>query len=444
VTYETQKRLLWDLINEALKAADPYEAVRKVLLVDDGAVRVDGVEVSGYSNSYLLAIGKAACKMSRAVMEVLDVKEGLIVTKRGYAGDCPRRKNLTVVEAGHPIPDSNSIKAGKLGLELARKVKKGDLLIVLISGGGSAVFELPDDGISLEDIVRTNDLLLRSGAKIHEVNTVRKHLSRVKGGKLAMEVKGTIISLIVSDVVGDNVEAIASGITAKDPTTFRDAYEVLMKYGVWEELPESVRAHIVKGLEGKVHETLKEELPNVHNVVIAGIGKACEAVARRGEGLGFNTAILTTEMEGEAKDVGLSLGSIAREVALRNRPFNEPALLIAGGETTVTVGKASGKGGPNQELALSATRKIAGLPVILAAFDTDGTDGPTDAAGAIVDGATMKKLGEAGIDVDRALRDHDSYNALDRVGALLKTGPTGTNVNSMVIMMVGSPKVITR
>ncbi len=429
------------LIYEAIKAADPYVAVSKSLSQGAGYVSVEGKDIR-YRDVYLLAIGKAACRMSRAVMEVLTVKEGLIVTKRGYAGDCPKRKNVEVIEAGHPIPDSNSIQAGRLGLELARKVGKEDLFIVLISGGGSAVFELPEDGITLDDIVRTNDLLLRSGAKIHEVNTVRKHLSKVKGGKLAMAVKGKVVSLIVSDVVGDNVEAIASGITAKDPTTFRDAYEILRKYGIWNDLPESVREHVARGLEGKARETLKDDLPNVYNFIIAGVGRACEAVAELGGKMGLNTAILTTELEGEAKDVGLALGSIAREVALRDRPLKKPSLLVLGGETTVTVGKAGGRGGPNQELALSAARKIGGLPVVIAAFDTDGTDGPTDAAGGVVDGSTMEKLEKAGIDVDEILKNHDSYHALERVGALLRTGPTGTNVNSMVLIMVGGPNVI--
>ncbi|NPA47357.1 MAG: glycerate kinase [Thermococci archaeon] len=435
----SEREVLLELVREAISASNPYTAVKNSLSVRDSAIYVNGQRIGEFRNVYMLAVGKAACGMSRAVMEILDVREGLIVTKRGYAEDCPRRRGIGVLEAGHPTPDAISIRAGEMGLKLARKADEGDVLLVLISGGGSSVFELPESGISLEDIVKTNELLLRSGARIQEINTVRKHLSRVKGGRLAMEVRGTVISLIISDVVGNRIDAVASGITARDPTTFKDAYEVLRRRGVWDDLPESVRLHISRGLMGKARETLKRDLPNVHNFIIASVEKACEVIARRGAEMGLNTAVLTTQLEGEASEAGLVIGAIAREVALADRPVRKPALMVLGGETTVTVGNAEGTGGPNQELALSAARKISGLPVVLVAFDTDGTDGPTDAAGAVVDGCTLKELERAGVDVDGALREHDSYRALDRIGALLRTGPTGTNVNSMVLVMVGRP-----
>jgi glycerate 2-kinase len=375
--------------------------------------------------------------MAKAVFERVPgerVGNALIVTKHGYAMDCDGIE-ARIIEAGHPIPDENSLLAGKLGLELAEKVRRDDILLTLISGGGSALFVYPAEGISLEDIIRTNELLLRSGATIREINTVRKHLSRVKGGRLARAVRGTVVSLIVSDVVGDDLSSIASGITSPDPTTYRDAYEVLLRRGIWDRVPESARRVIERGMHGEIEETPKE-LENAHNFIIAGNSKACEAVARKARELGFNSSVMTTTLEGEAKEVALAVGSIIEEVVKRDRPLKKPAVLVFGGEWTVTVGDAKGLGGPNQEFALSVTRKIAGLNVTVVAFDTDGTDGPTDVAGGIVDGETLKKLEEAGVDVEEALRNHDSYHALEKAGALLKTGPTGTNVNSMVIAVI--------
>ena len=305
----------------------------------------------------------------------------------------------------------------------------------MISGGGSALFVYPAEGISLDDLIRTNELLLRSGATIGEINTVRKHVSRVKGGRLAKAVRGKVIALIVSDVVGDDLSSIASGLTAPDLTTYRDAYEVIVRRGIWEKLPESVRRHIELGLEGKAEETPKE-LQNVHNFIIANNARTCEAVAEKAREMGFNSAVMTTTLEGEAREVALAVGSIVEEVARHNRLIKRPAVLVFGGEWTVTVGESKGLGGPNQEFALSVTRKIAGLNATVVAFDTDGTDGPTDAAGGIVDGETLRKLKEAGVNVEGALRNHDSYRALEKAGALLKTGPTGTNVNSIVIAVI--------
>ncbi|WP_461865039.1 glycerate kinase type-2 family protein [Thermococcus sp.] len=428
-----------ELVKTAIEAADPYKAVRSSLRLEGDEVVIQDRHFPVKGRIYVLAFGKAACGMAGAAFDVLGdrIAEAVIATKHGYASGCPHGDNVHVIEAGHPLLDENSLLAGKLGLELAQKIEKEDILLVLISGGGSAIFELPEDGITLKDLIETSDLLLRSGAKIHEINTVRKHISRVKGGKLAKHVKGTLVSLIISDVVGDNLEAIASGPTVKDPTTFSDAHAVLLRYGIWERLPVSVRRHIELGLKGEREETLKTDLPNVHNFIIGSVERSCTAVKEKAEKLGFNARILTTVMEGEAREVGTFLGCMIQEIHRRNRPFRKPAVLIMGGETTVNVGDAGGLGGPSQELALSAARKISGLEgTVLVAFDTDGTDGPTDAAGGIVDGSTYEKLKKAGIDVDEVLKNHDAYHALERVGALLRTGPTGTNVNSMVIAII--------
>ncbi|WP_297092567.1 glycerate kinase [Thermococcus sp.] len=433
-----------DIMRAAIESSDPYRAVRRGINFDGNRLTVSGEEFPLSGKVYLLAFGKAACSMARAVADLLGerIEEGVIITKYGYAENCPRTERLRIIEAGHPVPDENSLLGGKLGLKLAGKVGEDDVLLVLISGGGSALFLLPERGITLEDKIRTNELLLKSGAKIYEINTVRKHISAVKGGKLAKRVRGTVISLILSDVVGDPLEAIASGPTVKDPTTFRDAFRILELYGVWEKLPESVKRHIELGLKGKAEETLKEDLPNVHNFIVGSGRMACEAALAKARELGYNALLLTTTLEGEAREVALAVGSIVQEVARYDRPVPKPAVLIAGGEWTVTIEGEAGLGGPNQEFALSVARKIAGLNAVVLAVDTDGTDGPTDAAGGIVDGKTLEELKKAGIDVEEALKRHDAYRALERVGALLKTGPTGTNVNSLVIAVIRDPATL--
>ncbi|CAD5244812.1 glycerate kinase type-2 family protein [Thermococcus camini] len=434
----TPKETALALMDAALKAADPYLAVKRNLGIEGNNLVVSGERFPVLGKVYLLAFGKAACSMAKAIVDLLGerIEEGVIITKYGYAENCPKLGRLKVIEAGHPVPDGNSLLGGRLGLELAEKVGENDILLVLISGGGSALFLLPERGITLEDKIRTNELLLKSGAKIYEINTVRKHISAVKGGKLAKRVKGTVISLILSDVVGDPLEAIASGPTVKDPTTFQDAFRILKLYGVWERLPESVRRHIKLGLEGKAEETLKEDLPNVHNFVVGSSTLACESALAKARELGYNAAILTTTLEGEAREIALAIGSIVQEIAKYDRPVPRPAVLVAGGEWTVTIEGEAGLGGPNQEFALSVARKISGLNAVVLAVDTDGTDGPTDAAGGIVDGKALEKLKSEGIDVEEVLRRHDAYNALEKAGALLKTGPTGTNVNSLVVAVI--------
>ncbi len=435
------RRLAMEIMRAALKASDPYEAVRRALRLEGNVLKVFGREFHIKGKVYVIAFGKAACPMAKAVEDVLGdlIAEGVAVTKYGYGEELRRIK---VVEAGHPVPDRNSMLGAVEGVRIARKAGPDDIVIVLISGGGSALFVMPEDGISLEDKVRTNELLLKCGAKIYEINTVRKHISKVKGGKLAKIVRGTLVGLILSDVVGDPLEAIASGPTVKDPTTFADALRVLKVYGVWGKVPESVRRHIELGLTGDVEETLKEDLPNVHNFIVGSGAIACENAAKRARELGLNPHILTTTLEGEAKDVGLAIASVIEEVWRRDRPFRKPAALIAGGETTVTILGEAGAGGPNQELALSASRKLKGLAgAALLAVDTDGTDGPTDAAGGLVDSTTASRLKDAGMDIEEVLRRHYAYEALKAAGALLVTGPTRTNVNSLVIAVVLGPKV---
>ncbi len=430
------KEIALKLAQRAIEESNPYNAVRKWLSLERRALRVGGQEFSLRGNLYLLALGKAACLMARFAEELLGehLKEGLALTKYGYS--LPLKKT-TVIEAGHPRPDENSLKAAQRGIELALKVRPEDTLLVLISGGGSALFTYPQDGLTLKDKIEVNDLLLRSGARIQEINVVRKHLSKVKGGNLARLVRGNLIALILSDVVGDDLGTIASGPTVKDPTTFQDARHILRLHKLWDRLPKGVREYLTLGLEGKAEETLKQDLPHVHNYLIGGVRIACEAAWEEARHLGLEAHILTTTLEGEAREVALALGSIVAEVYRRDRSFRKPVVLIAGGETPVTLSSDAGRGGPNQEFALSIARKIRGLKgVAVLALDTDGTDGPTEAAGGLVDSLTLNLLEEEGIRAEEYLARHSSYEALKRAGALLITGPTGTNVNSLYVAVI--------
>ncbi|RLG82579.1 MAG: glycerate kinase [Thermoprotei archaeon] len=428
------KELLLDLLLKGLEAVDPYKAVKRVISRDNKSIKFVDKTLHVHGKIYVLGLGKASCSMAKAIEEILGdlIEDGLVVTKYGYSIPL---ENIRIIEAGHPIPDNNSLKAGVEAFELLKKVYENDLLIVLISGGGSALLEYPADNISLDDLIKTNDLLIKSGASIHEINIVRKHISRIKGGGIVKHCKGIILSLIVSDVVGDRVEDIASGPTSADTSSFIDAYRILKNYGLWNKVPMSIRKYISKGLKGEAEETLKE-LPNrVYNVIIASNEIACKTIYEEALRRGYRAYILTTTLEGEAKDTALAIGSIIQEIYRFNRPFNKPVILIAGGETTVTIHGEHGMGGPNQEFALSTSRKIAGLHgTAVLAIDTDGTDGPTDAAGGLVDSYSLNKLLNAGIDVEEALHRHDAYNALKKINSLVITGPTMTNVNSLYII----------
>ena len=423
----------------ALAAVTPEGCLRRALRLQGDRLTVAGrtYELSPGRRLLVVGFGKASARMAAALEEILGerIAAGLVTTADGYR--VPTRR-VEVVEAAHPVPDARGLAAARRIAELVSGAKEGDLVIVLISGGGSALFTLPAEGITLEDLMRTNELLLRSGAKIQELNAVRKHLSRVKGGQLArLAAPARVLSLILSDVPGDPLDAIASGPTAPDPTTFGEAARILKRYGLWDEVPPGVRARIEAGLQGKVHETPKPGDPifeRVQNVIVGSGRLAAEAAAVEGSRLGYRTLILTTTLEGEAREVAKVFSALARELVHFRRPLPPPALLIAAGETTVTV-RGDGSGGRNQELALAAALGIQGLPgVALMSLGTDGRDGPTDAAGGLVDGDTISRVKAAGVNPEEALANNDSYHALKASGDLLITGPTGTNVADLVLL----------
>jgi len=411
------------ILKKVIELADPYKAVLNY---------IDKIEIEG--DLFVVGFGKAACPMAKAIEDTMlnRIEEGVIVTKYGHSFPL---KKIKVFEAGHPVPDENSVKASLKILEVAREVKNDDTLLVLISGGGSSLFALPEDGITLEDKIKTYKLLLSCGAKIHEINTVRKHISKVKGGKFVKNIEGKVIALIISDVVGDNLDVIASGPTVKDPTTFKDAYKVLEKYNLLNKIPSSVKEHIELGMKGLKEETLKEDPPNVYNYIILSNRIVCERLAEFCRRFGYDVHIITTTLEGEAREVATAFGSMIQEICKYNRPFRKPCILIAGGEMTVSLEDKVGKGGPNHEFALSIVKKIAGLNVTVIAFDSDGIDGNTDSAGAIVNGDTFDVLKAKGIDVDEYLKKHDSYEAIKIANSLIHTGPTRTNVNSFIIII---------
>ncbi len=428
------------LIEAGIKSADPYEAVRKHLSVRNGKVVVDGVEYEA-ENIYVVGFGKASGNMARAAEDILGdlITEGIVSTHQAIA-DRFRLKRIKVIGAGHPIPNENSVKAATEIIELLKKAGEKDLVIVLISGGGSALLEKPADDITLDDLMKTTKLLLRCGATINEINAVRKHISLVKGGKLARYAyPARLVSLIISDVVGDDLSTIASGPTSPDSTTFKDAYNVLVRYGVWNELPETVRNQIKRGLEGLEEETVKPEDPvfkRVRNIIIASNIDALKSMEEEARKLGYNAIILTSLLHGEAREVGKVVASIALEAAKTDHPIPKPAVLLFGGETTVTV-KGNGRGGRNQELALSAARVISGEHgVAIASVGSDGIDGATDYAGGIVDAHSIERAKARGLNVDEILDNNDSGRFFTELKDYVYTGATGTNVNDFTIAVV--------
>lgn len=375
----------------------------------------------------VVSVGKAAWRMAASASNVLGdlISHGIVITKYGHSNGPLDR--FEIFEAGHPIPDENTLAATRRALEITSELSERDTVLFLVSGGGSSLFEVPLEGVELSELKSITDHLLKSGANIVELNTVRKHLSAVKGGRFAQHVApAKVVSLVLSDVIGDRLDTIASGPAHPDSSTSEEAMEIIAKYHV----PVSDVA-----LAALRKETPKA-LTNVESHIIGSLKLACEAAVQRAQELGYSTMLLTTYLTCEAKEAGRFLASVAREILESDRPVKKEAIVIAGGETVVRViGK--GVGGRNQELALSFAIEVDGLDgVALCSMGTDGTDGPTDAAGGLVDGFTCERLRRAGLSPRLLLEDNDSYNALKASGDLIITGPTGTNVNDIVVLGV--------
>ena len=432
------------ILARALSAVDAYSVTSRAIALEDDRLLVAGRPFPLVPGGRVIVVGagKACAPMARAIEDTLQgrLTSGLVVVKTGYTISLRR---IAIREAGHPLPDAAGEAAAAEILSLVSGLSARDLVLCVISGGGSALLPLPRAGLTLRDKIATTDLLLRSGADITEINTVRKHLSRIKGGQLARAVSpARLATVLVSDIVGSPLDAIASGPTVPDPTTFADALAVLAKYRLMERVPPAVLATLQRGAEGGLPETPKPGDPafaNAHTAIIADNAMAAQAAVAEAERLGFAARLLSTYIEGEAREVGRVLAGIAREIAATGHPVASPACLVCGGETTVTV-TGAGRGGRNQEVALSAGRALAGLPAVLVvSFATDGTDGPTDAAGGVADGRTWARARAKGFDPVRHLADNDAYPLLDAARDLIRTGPTNTNVNDLMLVLCGHP-----
>jgi glycerate-2-kinase len=437
MTGTQEKELLSDIFHAALRSADPYRSVTR----HTDAIRTV-YEKGRLSSLHVIAFGKAASGMVRAIVDDLGdiLSGGIAVTKYGHWQGAGQDDRIRVFEAGHPLPDANGLHATLEVMDLASGLDEQSLLVCLISGGGSALLVAPLPPLLLEEKRQTTGLLLRSGADIHELNAVRKHISAVKGGRLAqMAFPTRISSLILSDVIDDSSGVIASGPTAPDETTYGDALGVLDKYGLQAAVPRRVYDLLSSGAEGRIRETPKRGNPvfrKVSNTIVGSNAQAIGAALTRCGELGFASEVAATGVRGEARSAARRLSEKAREMRGRRQPGGKAVCLIAGGETTVTV-KGQGVGGRNMELALAFAIDIEGEEgITLLSAGTDGTDGPTDAAGAMVDSRTAQAARAAGIDPAKYLENNDSYTFFKSAGGLFITGPTGTNVMDLQIVLL--------
>lgn len=422
---------------------DPAEAVRRtVRMQGDDLVLADTlIDLTKVERIYGVAAGKAARPMATALEAVLGdrLTAGVGVAVPESAGATQR---FTLHSGGHPLPNPGSLAAARHIAKVLEGTSERDLVIVLLSGGASALMEMPVPRVMLVDLQVATSALLASGATIHEMNTVRKHLSRIKGGWLAaMAAPAACVTLVVSDVVGSDLDVIGSGPTVPDSTTFADAAEVVARYDLWRQFPSAVGNALRDGAAGRLTETPKAGDPvfaRATTHVIAQNADAARSAADAAEALGRNAVVLTTWLEGEAREAGRVLAAIGKEVASSGAPAAVPACLIAGGETTVTLRRLGGHGGRNQEFALSAAIALDGWEgITVAALATDGVDGATRAAGAVIDGATVGRAHTLGVSARESLAGHDSGSFFVSLGDALITGPTGTNVNDLVVMLVG-------
>lgn len=432
------RKIIIDIIEHAIKAVDAYEATKRNVKLGNGKLVVENLSycLSTIKHIYVIGAGKATFPIAKALEDILGDKidEGIVIVKRG---EKRRLKRIKVLEASHPIPDEAGLEGTKEIVNIAQKASDQDLVFCAITGGASALMPLPAENITLEDKKKVTDLLLKCGATIDEINTVRNHISIVKGGKLAKIIHpAKIINLIVIDEIAGR----PWGPTAPDDTTFRDAIAVLNKYGLWEDVPEAVRQYLVKGATDPRMETLRSKdfrSLYVQNVILASNKELCEAAKKRAEELNLNSLILTKRLEGESREAGIVLASIAREIEDCNQPIRRPCAIILGGETTVKITGLCGKGGPSQEFALGAAIKIAGSKkIVVASIDTDGTDGPTEIAGGIVDGYTLNRAKKNGIDIYECLMKHNTHEALLALQDALITGPTNTNVMDLNVAVI--------
>lgn len=444
---ERRQRIL-PVLEAALHAVDPGAAVARAMQRAGNrlAIGAGTYDLGQFERVFLLGFGKAAVAMGLAAAAVLGdrLAGGALLTKHGHAaGAQGLPAAVAVFEAGHPVPDEAGMAAAAHIAALAHQATARDLVLCLISGGGSALLTLPVEGLALADLQGATAALLRCGASIDEVNTLRKHLEQLKGGQLArLASPAAVASLVLSDVVGSPLDVIASGPTVPDRSTWVDAWEIVQRYGLEQALPAAVVQHLRSGRDGRQPDTPKAgdlAFERCQTVVVADNAIAAEAAAAKARELGFDALMLSTYVEGEAREVARMAVALGREVAARGRPVAPPACLLLGGETTVTL-RGDGRGGRNQELALAAGLALARAPegerIVVASLATDGSDGPTDSAGGLADARTVARGRAAGLDAAVHLAGNDAYPFLAASGDLLRTGPTQTNVNDLIAVFV--------
>ncbi|MEM1986313.1 MAG: glycerate kinase [Nitrososphaeria archaeon] len=429
-----EKAIVLDIIEAGLEAANPYSSVLNTL-------STLSKETEHFRKVIVIGFGKASYRMALACEKVLDerISDGAIIVPKGSI-KFSELKKIRLLEGTHPVPTEININSAKTLLEISKGLTSEDLVICLISGGGSALFTYPAEGITLEDKQEMTRLLLAAGSTIQEINCIRKHISGVKGGQLARHVyPANLISLILSDVVGDDLSSIASGPTSPDPYTFKDVYALFEKYRLIDRVPKNILKRVMEGLDGKVQDTPKpgdKIFEKVKNIIVANNIGTLKAMEEKAKSYGLNTMILTSYLEGEAREVGRVIASIAKQVISQKSPLCPPCAIFFGGETTVTL-KGNGKGGRNQEMALSVAIAIKGLPnTIFASIGSDGIDGNSDAAGAIVDGQTIENALQKNLSPIKYLENNDSNTFLKQLNSLIYTGPTGTNVNDLSILLI--------
>lgn len=437
------------IFSHALRRVDPYDMIISSMSVEDGTLVISREaekireDLSSYRDIVVLGIGKASSKMGMAMEEILGgrISRGAVVTKYGHAEPL---KRIRVMQAGHPIPDGNSVAGAQALFDLASGADEKTLILNLVSGGGSALFSLPPEGISLQDKQKTTKVLLESGADIREINSVRKHISQVKGGRFARAAfPARMINIILSDVVGDRLDTIASGIAVPDDTTYAQALDIVSRHHIRDRLPESVVDHLESGKKGKVPDTPKQGDPvfaRVLNVLLGNNLAACRAARDHGASLGYRAVLLTSTLTGEAREAAKFFAAMARDIRRGTADFARPALIVAGGETTVTI-RGAGKGGRNQEMALSFLYEFYGSQtgtegIYFLSAGTDGTDGPTDAAGALIGPDLPRETARLGLNPGEYLVNNDSYHFFEKTGGLFITGPTNTNVCDIQLMIV--------
>lgn len=435
------RKLALESLEAALNAVDPKQMIKSRVVLCGSVLKVGGhsFNLERLKSVYVVGGGKASGSMAEALEIILGsrISDGLVNVPHGTKN---KTDKIKLQGASHPFPDEAGVDGTRIMLDMVEHADRSDLIICLISGGGSSLMPLPRGPISLTDKKEMTQALLRSGATINEVNTVRKHISNFKGGWLAKKAyPATVLNLILSDVVGDPLDFIASGPTVPDSTTFSDAVEVLKKYDLWSSSPATIRKVLSDGEKGVIPETPKaddEVFKRVYNVVVGNNRSSSLAACGQLRSESLNRLLLTASLEGEARQVGVVLASIAREVSVSGNPVKRPAGIVAGGETTVTV-TGKGLGGRNQELALAAAFNLKELDgTVLASLSTDGIDGPTDAAGAIVDGETVMRAVKMGLAPEKFLAENNSYRFFSGLGDLIFTGPTGTNVNDVSVIVV--------